>query len=81
MRVVAVLWPDNTMDVGDDATEILERVRADQFGHCDGREIKVTLAERAQVWSGAWVDPGLDDEAFLDELNRAGLCLVERFDA
>lgn len=81
MRVVAVLWPDNTMDVGDDATEILDRVRADQFGHCDGREIKLTLAERVRAWNGQWVDPGLDDEAFLTALGESGICLVERFDA
>lgn len=80
MKVVAVLWPDNTMDVGDDATEILDLVAATQWAHCNRSEMRLALAERAFAWSGARVALDLDDEAFLDELDRAGLCLVERFD-
>jgi hypothetical protein len=81
MRIVAVLWPDNTMDVGDDASDILSRVAADQWSHTTPVGMKLALAERAAVWSGARIDVTLSDEEFLDELGRAGVCIVERFEA
>ncbi len=86
MRIVAVLWPDNTMTIGDTATDVLEQVRGEQWSPMgaglDG--LRQVLAQRANAWSANHTrvaDPTLSDDEFLDELERAGMILVERFDA
>lgn len=81
MKVVAVLWPDNSMTVAGSAAGALERVAADQWRPMSVNRLKEVLSDRAWVWSSAAVDPTLDNDDFLDELERAGMVLVERFDA
>lgn len=76
--MIAVLWPDNSITRATDAGALLTRVGAFQWSPGDKTHTKSLLSDRAWVWSGSLVDPELSDDEFLDALELAGMCLVER---
>lgn len=74
--MLRVIWPDGTELLAEDARDLLARLGSLQWTPLDAWTMKRRLADRAAAWSGADVDPELDDHSFLRALEGAGMLTV-----
>ena len=74
--LVTVTWPDGSRSVGRTATELLDRLGAQQWEPCSRAAMKRRLSDRAWSWDGTLIDPELDDAAFLAVLTTSTMATV-----
>jgi hypothetical protein len=76
--MVAVIFPDGTRLEGATWADLERQLREDSWNPSDERELREEFAHRARVWSGTQIALDSSPERFFEDLERAGLLMIER---
>jgi hypothetical protein len=74
----AVIFPDGSRLTAKTWRELESILRNDSWNPSDKEKFRAEFAKRARNWSGTEIDSELISRQWFEELERAGLLLIER---
>lgn len=77
-RKPACIFPDGSRIEADTWVDLEAVLRTDSWNPYHKAEFRAEFAVRAKNWTGTVIDSELVSEQWFEELERAGLLLIER---
>lgn len=77
-RKPAAIFPDGSRIEADTWSALEAVLRSDNWNPSHKAKFRAEFANRAKNWSGTVIDSELVSEQWFEELERAGLLLIER---